>query len=294
MRQSRHTELSSNMSTSEANPPSIAYTDTGSGEPVVMIHCSSATRSEWQRLRECLNADFRSVAIDQWGCGQRAPWPGHLGFNLSGESAPIIELIRGMGVPVHLVGHSYGGGVALKIAREQPELIRSLTLIEPSSFHLLEGGDPDDQILLQEVIGVAQAVSGAVSSGNYWSGTGHFVDYWSGEGTWDAMPHKLQMTLSQTLHKVILDFGAVLNEPASLQDYATIACPTLILCGEWARRPSRRIVQMLAGAMPEAYVQEVAGAGHMSPLTHPDVVNELIREHLYRIVDGAESQEMAA
>jgi pimeloyl-ACP methyl ester carboxylesterase len=102
------------------------------------------------------------------------------------------------------------------------------------------------------------------------------------------------MTLSQTLDKVILDFKALLNEPASLEDYATIACPTLILCGEWARRPSRRIVQMLTGAMPKAYVQEVAGAGHMSPLTHPDAVNDLIREHLYRIIDRAESQEMAA
>ena len=101
-------------------------------------------------------------------------------FNLVSEAAPIIGLIRNIGTPVHLVGHSYGGGVALRIARELPELIRSLTLIEPSSFHLLKEGDPDDQILLQEVIDVAEAVSEAVSSGKYWSGTGHFVDYWSG------------------------------------------------------------------------------------------------------------------
>jgi pimeloyl-ACP methyl ester carboxylesterase len=259
-----------------------------------MIHCSSATKAEWQSLCETLNADFRSVAVDQWGCGQRAPWTGQGEFNLVSEAAPIIGLIRNIGTPVHLVGHSYGGGVALRIARELPELIRSLTLIEPSSFHLLKAGEPDDQILLQEVTGVADTVNEAVSSGKYWSGAGHFVDYWSGEGTWDAMSHKLQMTLSQTLDKVILDFKALLNEPASLEDYGTIACPTLILCGEWARRPSRRIVQMLAGAMPKAYVQEVAGAGHMSPLTHPDTVNDLIREHLYRIVDGAESQDMAA
>jgi pimeloyl-ACP methyl ester carboxylesterase len=294
MRHSRHPELSFNITTSEANPPSIAHTDTGSGEPVVMIHCSSATKSEWQSLCETLNADFRSIAIDQWGCGQREPWTGHGEFNLTSEAAPIIELIRNIGTPVHLVGHSYGGGVALSIACAQPDLIRSLTLIEPSCFHLLKGGDPDDQTLLQEVITVAEAVGEAVSSGNYWSGMGHFVDYWSGEGTWDAMPHKLQMTLCQTLDKVILDFRALFNEPTRPEDYATIACPTLILCGERARNPSRRIVQMLADVMPEAHVQEVAGAGHMSPLTHPDAVNDLIREHLFRIADQAESQEMAA
>lgn len=280
--------------TSEANPACIANIDVGRGEPVVMIHCSSATKAEWQSLCETLNADFQSFAVDQWGCGQRAPWTDKGEFNLVSEAAPIIELIRNIGTPVHLVGHSYGGGVALRIARELPQLIRSLTLVEPSSFHLLKEGNTDDQTLLQEIIDVAEAVNEAVSSGNYWGGTGTFVDYWSGEGTWDAMPHKLQMTLSQTLGKVILDFAALLNEPALLEDYATITCPTLILCGERARRPSRRIVRMLAGTMPAAYVQEVAGAGHMSPLTHPETVNDLIREHLYRVVDGVESQEMAA
>jgi pimeloyl-ACP methyl ester carboxylesterase len=259
----------------------IAYTDTGSGDPVVMIHCSSACAREWQDLCETLNADFRSIAADQWGCGKSDPWGGQAEFTLASEAAPIVNVIREIGTPVHLVGHSYGGGVALKIARENPELVLSLTLIEPSSFHLL-AGDPRDAGLLSEIATLANAVTDAVSSGNYWQGTEQFVNYWSGAGAWAAMPHKLQMKLSQTLGKVILDFRALINEPAELGDYANITCPTLMLCGEYARGPSQRIAEILADALQCVTLQMIPQASHMSPVTHPDEVNNAVLDHLYR------------
>ncbi len=259
----------------------ITYIDTGSGEPVVMIHCSSSCAREWQSLCETLNADFRSIAVDQWGCGKSDSWGGQVDFTLASEAAPIVNVIREIGTPVHLVGHSYGGGVALKIAREHPDLVLSLTLIEPSCFQLL-AGDPQDAELLSEITTLANAVIDAVSSGNYWEGAEQFVDYWSGTKTWAAMPHKLQMRLCQTLGKVILDFRALINEPAELGDYANITCPVLVLCGEYARGPNRRIAEILADALPHVTLQMIPQAGHMSPVTHPEVVNSAILEHLYR------------
>jgi pimeloyl-ACP methyl ester carboxylesterase len=269
------------MSATQMKISPIAYADTGSGEPVVMIHCSSSSAREWQSLCETLNADFRSIAVDQWGCGNSAPWGGQVAFTLASEAAPIVNVIREIGTPVHLVGHSYGGGVALKIAREHPELVLSLTLIEPSCFHLL-AGDPQDVELLSEITTLANAVIDAVSSGNYWEGTEQFVDYWSGAGTWAAMPQKLKMRLCQTLDKVILDFRALFNEPTELGDYANITCPGLVLCGEYARGPNRRIAEILGDALPRVTLQMIPRAGHMSPVTHPEVVNGAILDHLYR------------
>jgi pimeloyl-ACP methyl ester carboxylesterase len=173
-------------------------------------------------------------------------------------------------------------------------MIRSLTLVEPSSFHLLRGGSPDEQALFCEIASVADAVKEAVSSGDYWGGMTRFVDYWNGEGAWDAMPHKARMTLSQRLGKVMLDFRALFEEPADLEDYAALSLPTLILCGERSPGPSRRIVEMLAAAMPLARLERIPGAGHMSPLTHPDAVNAAIREHLSRTAMGATRQACAA
>jgi pimeloyl-ACP methyl ester carboxylesterase len=192
-----------------------------------------------------------------------------------------VNVILKIGTPVHLVGHSYGGGVALKIAQENPELVLSLTLIEPSSFHLL-AGDPRDSGILSEITTLADAVTDAVSTGNYWEGAEQFVDYWGGAGTWAEIPRKLQNGLCQTLGKVILDFRALLNEPTEIGDYANITCPTLVLCGEYARSPSRRIVEILANALQRVTLQIIPQAGHMSPVTHPDEVNNSILDHLYR------------
>ncbi len=274
------------MATIERNLTRIAFTDTEAGEPVLLLHCSSACGSEWRSLGDRLGGAFRLIAPDQWGCGKSDPWTGRGAFTLAEEAAPILDIIYRVGKPVYLVGHSYGGALALRIARKRPDLVRSLTLVEPSCFHLLRGGHALDRALFGEISGVAGDVKAAVASGDYWGGMARFVDYWSGEGAWHGMPHGTRMKLSQRLGKVVLDFRALIEEPAGLAAYAALTMPTLILCGERSPGPSRRIVDMLVSAMPRARLAPIPDAGHMSPMTHPDPVNAAIAGHLRRRATG--------
>lgn len=266
------------MTLTDATPIQIAYTDSLTGEPVVMIHCSAANGREWDALSARLGASYRKLVSDQWGCGESPAWMGQAAFTLAHEAEPISALINCVGTPVHLVGHSYGGGVALRIARMNPEKVKSLTLVEPSSFHILRDGGTED--LFAEIAGVAGRITTAFTSGGYWEGMAGFVDYWNGAGTWEAMPHKARMKSCQRLSKVALDFHALFEEPARIGDYATLAMPTLLLLGERSPGPSRKIVEMLANAMPKARVEHIAGAGHMSPFTHAEDVNRRILAHL--------------
>ena len=275
------------MATIERNQAHIAYTETGAGEPVLLFHCSSACGAEWRGLCDTLGGHFQLIAPDQWGCGKSDPWTGRGAFTLAEETAPILDLIYRVGKPVHLVGHSYGGALALRIARKRPDLVRSLTVVEPSCFHLLRGGHALDRALFGEIAGVADDVKAAVASGDYWDGMARFVDYWNGEGAWQGMPHGARMKLSQRLGKVVLDFRALIEEPAGLAAYAALTMPTLILCGERSPGPSRRIVEMLVSAMPRTRLKRIPGAGHMSPMTHPDFVNAAIQDHLRRMLIGA-------
>jgi pimeloyl-ACP methyl ester carboxylesterase len=268
------------MPTVETKQSTITYSETGKGEPVVLVHCSSASGTEWTALCHELGDTFRCIMPDQWSCGQSDPWPGYAPFTLAEEAAPIAELIDRLESPVHLVGHSYGGGVALRIARERPAMIRSLTLVEPSIFHVLNNIGPEEQELYREILNVAEVVKRAVGTGDFWGGMSRFVDYWNGAGAWDAMPVEARVKLSRRLAKVVLDFRALFAEPATLGDYGTLACPTLILCGERSPGPSRRIVEMLGESMVDVQVREISGAGHMSPLTHPDAVNPAIAAHI--------------
>ena len=77
---------------------------------------------------------------------------------------------------MHLVGHSYGGGLALRIARERPEMVRSLTLVEPSCFHLLRQTGGHEQSLFREITEIADVVRNAVTTGNYGYG---MEPYWA-------------------------------------------------------------------------------------------------------------------
>lgn len=277
-----------------ASSARVAYSDRGAGEPVLMLHCTSASSTEWRSLCDLLGEEFRPIATDQLGCGRSDPWPGQRPFTLAEEAAPILRIIDGIGHPVHLVGHSYGGGLALRIARERPEMVRSLTLVEPSCFHLLRQAGGHEQSLFREITEIADVVRNAVTTGNYGYGMERFVDYWSGKGTWSRMDGEAQTSMSRKLGKVALDFHALTDEPACLEDYAALDHPTLILCGERALAPSRRIVELLADVLPNAVVEEIAGAGHLSPFTHAEAVNEAIHRHIHRTGNPALHHAKAA
>ena len=84
---------------------------------------------------------------------------------------------------VHLVGHSYGGGVALNVALARPDRIASMALYEPSAFHLLRqlgerGAEP-----YAEITGVARSICQGVVTGDYRGAVAAFVDYWNGPGS---------------------------------------------------------------------------------------------------------------
>src|SRR5436190_3588558 len=157
-------------------------------QPVVLLHCSGSSGAQWRALMAQLDGHYQVAAPDLIGYGATAPWSGGE-FSLAREAAEVRSLIGRLQRPVHLVGHSYGGGVALHIARTRPELLRSLTLVEPSAFHLLRGGDAIDAAAWREITDVAAEARGALGVGDYGGGFGRFVDYWSGPGSWQAMPH---------------------------------------------------------------------------------------------------------
>jgi pimeloyl-ACP methyl ester carboxylesterase len=260
-------------------------------ETVILLHCSGSSGAQWRSLALRLAGRFRVLTPDLIGYGSAAPWAGRGEFCLAQEAAPIRGMIGMLEEPVHLVGHSYGGAVALHIARTRPDLLRSLTLVEPSAFHLLRGGDEFDQAALDEIGGVAAVARETLASGDYMRAFGHFVDYWSGPGAWAAMPAEKREQYAPQLHKVALDFHALLNEPADLEHVKDIDLPTLLVQGSGTTLAARSVCKRLREALPAAQFRVVQGAGHMAPVTHRDEVNRLIAAHLDAV--GTEWLEVA-
>lgn len=251
-------------------------------QPVVLLHCSAGSGAQWDCLRAALAPRFRSETPDLIGYGASAPWRGPGPLTLSAEAARIATLIESLGERVHLIGHSYGGAVALRLALDRPERLRSLTLVEPVAFHLLRGGEPGDRALFGEVLRLADAVACAVAAEVPEAGMCRFVDFWHGEGAWERLAPHTQAALAGCAGKIALDFWATTTETARRDDYRRLAVPTLILRGSRSPAVTRRIAGILAATLPNATVSTIEGAGHMLPLTHGDAVNAAIAAHLAR------------
>ncbi len=262
------------------NGSRVEYVEQGSGQPVVLLHSTGGSGAQWRALVDRLSARFHVLAPDLYGYGGTAPWHGHGAFTLPDEAALVHTLLDCFDEPAHLVGHSYGGAVALHVARVRGEELRSLTLIEPVAFHLLRGGDDADAAALSEIVRIADGVTRSLACGDYIGGFGRFVDYWSGPGTWTSMPLPKREAMATSLPKVALDFHATLDDAARPGDFERIAVPTLLMQGSCTPLPTQRICHRLARVLPGASTTTIRGAGHMSPLTHRDGVNDLIVAHL--------------
>ncbi len=108
----------------------LAFRELGEGEPAVMIHGLGGRATNWTDLMHAL--PLHTYAIDLPGYGHSDPTPGPptmAGFVRAVEA--FIETHLG-GRAVHLFGNSMGGVVAVDLAADRPDLVRSLTLVSPA------------------------------------------------------------------------------------------------------------------------------------------------------------------
>ena len=246
---------------------------------VIALHCSGASGGQWRPLGEALGRRCGLLTPEHFG-PEVAASAQLSRFALADEAARSIALIDACDAKVHLVGHSYGGGVALQAALARPDRIASMTLYEPAAFHLLDDLGADGAAGFIEIAAIARQVRCAVDAGDNESAAAAFVDYWNGAGMWAKLSSQVRKGLTRWAPKAPLEFAALMNEPTTLQDFETLDFPILILRGELAPTPTRLIADALPEVMNCARLEIIAGAGHMGPLTHAAAVNARIVTHI--------------
>jgi pimeloyl-ACP methyl ester carboxylesterase len=263
------------MSTATVDAISAHVVEAGTGDPIVLLHSGAGEARDWRRFTGELPAGYRSAALDFYGCGRTAPWPGPAAFTIDDQVRLVSTLARGLGVPVHLCGHSYGGAIALRLAVEEPELVRTVTLIEPQCYPLLrEAGDP----LFEGCESRWKSFCAAVEGGDPERGWRQFVDYYSGEGFWDRLRPEVRASFLAT--SPIERWAVLFSNPTTLAQVRRVDTPMLVLCGERTTEAERRMCEILRDAAPRATLGIVEGAGHMSPITHPREVASRVMRHV--------------
>ncbi len=173
----------------------------GTGPNVVCLHTSAGSSAQWRHLMDDLAPSFRAFAPDFYGDGKSPPLPQDRVF----EEGDDVELIQPVleRAAFHLVGHSYGGAIALRIALQQPENVLSLALYEPALWGLLETNWPSEAGTL-EIQGVRQRLVEHVKAGLLEEAGKGFIDYWSGAGAWDQTPNERKPAFAESVRACAL------------------------------------------------------------------------------------------
>ena len=242
---------------------------------VICLHCSASSSRQWTGLAAALSPEHRTIAPDLIGYGD-APGIEAASATLDAEAARIAALVDAAGGPVCLVGHSYGGAVATRVALRRPDSVVGLALYEPVLFSLITRGVDTDPAG-REIVATGFAIQSEVHLGCVERAAQRFVDYWSGIGTWQTMDQRRRLAVCARMPKVAREFAALFDDAVPLSAYTRLTMPVLWLEGETTRRPPQAVAGRLFPALADARHVRVAGAGHMGPLTHSEAVNGEIR-----------------
>ncbi len=255
--------------------------------PVAALHGSAATGRHWAGLAAYLGEEFRFLAPDTPGYGSAGGPETVVGVGMAERAERIAAMLVACGRPVHLVGHSAGAALALKVALIRQDLIASLTLIEPVTFHLLGQAGPAERLLLGEIESVAGTMLKSVDGGNPALGMAHFINFWNGRGYWMSLPADARLRLAGQCAQVVEDFKAAFAEDWPLATAGDLAMPVQLIMGLQSPLPALRVTEMLAETIDGARLSVVPDAGHMAPFTHPSAVHPTIARHIRMAEAGA-------
>ncbi len=234
----------------------------------LFIHCSLAHHETLMPLAGSLSP-AHDIFFDMPGHGRSGAW---VGDDYHSDTLAIAsELLAG---PTHVIGHSFGGTVALRLAAERPDLVSRLTLIEPVMFAATRGTKANEahQMAMKPFIE-------AWTAGDRTSATQAFLDMWGNGTAWDDLSTRRRSALAAQIHLIPAAATAIEGDVHEvLAKLNAIKCPVDLIEGGASQPIMSAILDALAAGMPHAKRNTIDGAGHMMPLTHVAAVASALQD----------------
>lgn len=243
------------------------------GKPALLLHCSLAHSGAWNGVARALADRWRATAPDFVGHGRGPARDPARDYH---DHCTEVALAHLPDTPCHLVGHSFGATVALRLALDHPGRVLSLTLIEPVLFAAARG-----QQGWQRQVALDTSLEAAFAADDRASATRSFLSVWGDGPPFDSLPASQRAYLQDRIWVVAASSAALHDDAAGLVPRVPrLTCPVLLIEGDRSPPVIAEVQTGLAAAIPRARRVIVAGAGHMAPITHPGAVADEIRRLL--------------
>jgi pimeloyl-ACP methyl ester carboxylesterase len=249
----------------------LPHDEAGSGPSVLLLHAGIADRTMWREQIEALaGAGYRALALDLPGFGAAPP--------ADGPPAPwtdVLETMEALGVEsAGLVGNSYGGAVALRVALLSPERVWALVLVSAPAPEL----QPSPQLQA-----AWDAESAALDRGDVEAAVQVVLAAWLLPGAPAALRERVA-AMARLAFRVALAAGEQTEAPDPLEQdpraLQRITAPALLLAGVHDMPDFRDGATQLAAALVGARQALIDEAGHLAPLEAPQAFTGLLLDFL--------------
>jgi pimeloyl-ACP methyl ester carboxylesterase len=209
----------------------MSYQEHGQGEPLVLIHGSMGDYRTWaaqvpelSRRYHVFNLSLPRYYPEKWnGQGDR--------FGVIEHAHAVAEFTKALNLGrVHLIGHSRGGAVAVKVATLHPEVIKTLILADASGMENLLPQTKESQQLLEQSKDLRKNLIDAIESGQPEKGAEQFTDALGVPGTWKRRTAEQRAAFMDNLGTAIGDAGS--RPTTECSDIAKWSFPVMFIHGE--------------------------------------------------------------
>lgn len=274
-------------------------------EDVVFVHGLGGSATNWTEIAGALSSRFSGVAVDLPGFGRSTPPPGN-DYSIAAHADAVLCFLAGRsrpGRPVHLVGNSLGGAVALTVAARRPELVRTLTLVSPAMPDRRPTpsriADPRMALALLPVVGSRVRAELTAESPRErlartmrlcYADLGRVSDAAFELAVGEATERADQPWAAEALQRSFAGLVSSWFAPPGRSLWATasrVTVPTLVVWGEADRLVSVRKAARTVASLPAGRLLRLPGVGHVAQMECPSLVGRAVLGLADAAADGS-------
>ncbi|MCX6022810.1 MAG: alpha/beta hydrolase [Chloroflexi bacterium] len=263
----------------------FSYREAGSpdGALIVLAHGALSDKSTWSLQEPSLAAaGFRAVSLDRRGHGETAASLDPTQHTIETDAADLLALLDVLqSPPAVLAGHSYGGTVVLEAARQAPERVRALVLLEPTILDLLARHEAGAALVAGWRVAADETMIRYRAGGDD-EALDYFLSHSLSPNWRQMLRPQVQEVLRRNVPALPAQLAALLRYRLSPDDLAAIHVPTLLVRGVASGDDDRLTSDLLARHLPQTDEVTIPDAGHAMHGQNPTAFNAALLAYLER------------